>query len=235
MAGSSITPAPRNSDVVVENFTYGVELELVFAFHRNKLELSENSNAVKDTIVKNMRYADREEATFTPISLVDLPGCVYNSWGISHIDSVSRRRKAIPYGIEPIRIMGRYLHELCPRVEFRITTAPTEEEKTKDKYAQWLITADHSVCGVGSENIPTRLSHVDKAGAEDWDSYGIELVSRDLNSNVSKDKREIAKVVDALEPDDRDRFGAFITNQYVNLFVSLHSSSISMRALYHRH
>lgn len=235
VASSSGAPAQLNPDIVPDNLTYGVELEFVFAFHQDELVLREHLDGTKDTIVKDMRYTDREAHAFTPISSVDLPNRIYNSWGIDQVDPKSGVREVVPYSIEPMEILGRKLYERYPSLRFTSDSAPTEQEKTKDKYDQWLVTADLTVCGVGSKNIPRGVTYVTPDDAKDWDSYGIEVVSRVLNSNSPDDRAEITRVVEALRANDDPKSGAFITNQYVTPFVSLYLSSISNCTLYHRH
>ena len=195
--------------------TYGVELELVFAFHQDELllELKKDTHGVKYSIEKNIPYFERETPAFTPMILTGLPNHVYNSWGLSYIHNTTHEKKIIPYIAQPMNIVGRMLREKYPGFKFKARRIPTEEEKTKDKYGEWTVTSDGSVCGVGSENIQAWLGRDDIDAAESWDSYGIEMVSRVLASDSSEDRCEIAKVVDVVKGGSKDNYGAFITNQ----------------------
>lgn len=215
MVGPPEHPANPTSRLSSEGLTYGVELEFVLAFHQNELEveLAKNKDGVEYSIAKNLSYFDREARPFTPMSLVEFPNRVYHSWGIRNRDPLSHKEMILPYGEEPMNILGRKLHERYPNFIFKIETVPWDDDKIQDRYAQWLIATDHSICGVGSENIPARLGRNDIEHAENWDSYGIELVSRVLNSNSLTAKDEIAKVVEAVKEAGNKSHGVFITNQ----------------------
>jgi hypothetical protein len=61
---------------------YGVELEFVFGFQQDELELG-HTNGVPNTLKKNLKYIEREEyPKFTKIKPVALPDHPYNSWAI---------------------------------------------------------------------------------------------------------------------------------------------------------
>jgi len=61
---------------------YGVEIEFVFAFHEDELELG-SYGGMPNTLKKDMKYHEREEyPRFTRISPYALPNHAYNSWGV---------------------------------------------------------------------------------------------------------------------------------------------------------
>jgi hypothetical protein len=109
----------------------------------------------------------------------------------------------------------RKLGAKLPHLETLVRGTPTAEGKTKvgyEDYKKWIITSEPSVCGRGSENLPAWLpDHEIKPN--EWDSYGIELVSRVLNTGDPTSKDEINAILDGVKGAADDRYDAFITNQ----------------------
>jgi hypothetical protein len=69
-------------DLHTRPINYGVELEFVFAFHEEELELGSYEGR-PNTLKKDMKYHEREEyPRFTRISPHALPDHAYNSWGV---------------------------------------------------------------------------------------------------------------------------------------------------------
>jgi hypothetical protein len=81
ICGTHMTELPTYpmTKVNLEGLTYGVELELVFAFHQGELllELAKDTHSVQYSIEKNIPYFDRENPAFTPMILTGLPNHVY--------------------------------------------------------------------------------------------------------------------------------------------------------------
>jgi hypothetical protein len=70
-------------DLHTRPINYGVELEFVFAFHEDELQLGSYEGR-PNTLKKDMKYHEREEyPRFTRISPHALPDHAYNSWGVS--------------------------------------------------------------------------------------------------------------------------------------------------------
>jgi hypothetical protein len=186
--------------------SYGVEIEMVFAFHEKQLSLG-RTNGVLDKIEKGVDLLIKETR---PFSIIPMPNREYNSWGIVRGDSGLG-----PYDREPQDIVANILDQKC-RLQTNLLIAGTlyAKDKKADSYNDWLVTTDHSVCGVGSQNIPKWLpNRVPGASAYEWDSYGIEIVSPVLKSDSRRNTDEIAKIVVAVKGVDTDTYGAFITNQ----------------------
>jgi hypothetical protein len=119
----------------------------------------------------------------------------------------------VQYDGEPQDILQRILKKRCPRIPTK--TYRTEYcTKTIDnlKYDTWTITVDHTVNGVGSDNIQGRLPN-HKIKSNEWDSYGLELVSRVFNTGSPTHKDEIRQLVETTVGTPQDTYGSFITNQ----------------------
>ena len=199
-------PPSPGAKLDTKPLTYGVELEMVLAFYQDRLHLS-TTNGIPDTIEKGIKLADRE---IRPLTMIRMPNRAYNSWGIVRADSGRGR-----YRTEPLQVVADVIEQECGLSNHVLTAdslLPTD--KKAHRYDNWMVTNDHSVCGVGSNHIPKWLpNRVRHANSENWDSYGVEIVSPMLYSDSKKDADEIARIVKAVKGTDTDRYGGFITNQ----------------------
>jgi hypothetical protein len=195
--------------------TWGVELEFVFAFHESKLKLEHlwagGDVYYQSLIKKNLPYKFRR---YTPgfknlIAYDILPDRVYNSWAIHNQARFGAPTR--PYHREAEDILSKVLENKCSGIEHRVEASIPVDEKEKSMYDAWLVMRDYSVCGVGSQNIPTWLPKVDST--TDWDSYGLELVSPIFKTDSDQGMNEIARILDAVKGKSSDLTGAFITNQ----------------------
>jgi len=198
------------------NLTYGVELEFVFAFREEELDLTprnpekKQNQIIKDIGWKHRMYKGRNNdySKFTLIDPSETPGRIYNSWGVQEDGEKNTR----PYETEPMDIAAKKLCTL-PGMKFNVEGSMNLGSKTVDKYQEWLVTVDHSVCGRGSQNIPTWLPKVSASEAHLWDSYGLELVSRVFNTTTNPGDAEICNVIDTIKGNESSTYGSFTTNQ----------------------
>ncbi|RDW61626.1 hypothetical protein BP5796_11518 [Coleophoma crateriformis] len=195
--------------------TYGIELELVFAFHESELRNNPSPALSPDMeIAKDLSLSLRRTAAFTNIR--DTPLHIYNSWG--------KRPKhdsfavPAPYTTEPQQILFDHLTNNDLMARFDIRDTMTWGEKAHQDYKRWLITKDYTVCGVGSHNLPEWLPNIvnasnhPKRGQASWDSIGLEIVSPVMHTQRAENRREIEEVVQALQK-PANGTGVFITNQ----------------------
>jgi hypothetical protein len=205
-----------------DSLTFGVELEFVFAFHQDELQLGE-TNGDQDKIEKDLSYFVREGTPFTVIPLTELPQHVYNSWGINPGGKPPTR----PYHKEPQNSLGRRLRQQCPAIEFLIHDTLSMTQKTTQGYLNWQLLRDPSVCGVGSQNIsPGRLPHrlLDDEPTN-WDSVGLEAVSVVYSTGtLDAGAADIKSVVEAVKGKAEYAYGSFITNRewrFISFLISL--------------
>ena len=198
--------------------TWGVELELVFAFHESQLQLAgipdftRDDDYVHPTIpAKSLWYHFRRynQPFKSPVPWEALPNRVYNSWGLYNKGRLPSRYT--PYNRDVEFVLYRIIDEKCPNISIHVEQSKPIEEKTKDFYDEWLLMREYSVCGVGSKNIPTWLPRV--GSTTNWDSYGLELVSPVFQSDSNQGYDEISRILDATKGAPSDLTGAFITNQ----------------------
>ena len=96
---------------------------------------------------------------------------------------------------EPKDILNSKLGKACPDLEFAVRDTLYEKNKTKELYEKWLVTMDCTVCGVGSESIPSWLpDRVPSQDLNSWDSYGLEVVTPVFDTASDQGKEEIARV-----------------------------------------
>jgi hypothetical protein len=120
----------------------------------------------------------------------------------------------LQYDGEPQAILKRKLDERCPHIPTKTFGTIYGSKKTLEylKYDQWMITVDHSVNGVGSDNIQKRLPN-HEIKPDKWDSYGIEMVSPILSTGSPSHKEEIRQLIEAAVGTPQDSYGSCITNQ----------------------
>ncbi|KAH8591960.1 hypothetical protein B0O99DRAFT_597583 [Bisporella sp. PMI_857] len=110
-------------------------------------------------------------------------------------------------------IAVRKLQKWVPTLKFDVRSSMSLASITADQYKNWLPTVDHTVCGQGSTNIPDWLPKVAKIEAENWDSYGLEAVSRIFSTDNDQGDAEIRTITNVLTGNSSRSYGSFITNQ----------------------
>jgi hypothetical protein len=222
---SGIKMPPKYS-ISDDSLTFGVELEFVFAFHQDELQLEDTNG--QDTLEKNLSYFVRETAPFTIISQLDFPQHTYNSWGINS----GGKPPTKPYGKEPQEALGVTISDQCQDMAFKIHDSLLTVEKTVSNYDKWQILKYHTMCGVGSKNIfPARLGRrLLDSEPENWDSIGLEAVSEVYNTEELDEVAAtgIKMVVDGVKGKAEYSYGSFITNResrFVSLWIPLDALS----------
>lgn len=226
------------ADAKMEDFTLtrGVEMELIFAFHESEIVhrvVDEPiGNILPNKSEKNLPYKlrardilwalraklieGRTQPYFTRCIFMAYPNRVYNSSGTRNSNDTPAQQ-VNPYYSEPLEIVRKHLSANTQDLDYEVLKdAIPLRDKTDEFYnakPRWLIMSDPGVVGIGSENIPRWLpSRVMRDGADDWDSYGIELNSPVFNTSSDQGENEIAQIVSALNSES-NTVGAFITSQ----------------------
>src|SRR6187402_2453179 len=141
---SSRRSANSGARIGTSPLTYGVELELVFAFHESKLRHLRYLSIVDQTY-KNLSYEQRRVRSFSRVNDDILPNRTYNSWGVfSELQHPALRLQ--PYSTQPLFTAQRALRTGCPELPTNVRTTLQPEDKEHSLYKRWLITVDHSVC-----------------------------------------------------------------------------------------
>lgn len=162
-ANAAAVPAPAT--LGVRALTYGIELEFVLAFAETEI-VHKPGNRIR----KNLTYSARRARRYSRITAEFLPNRVYNSWGIRSEEEVLGYNLN-PYDGEPQAIIQETLRQKCPNIPIQVENSLTPLLKTALTYQKWMVTPDHSVCGVGSENIAKWLPESALSRME-ADSYG---------------------------------------------------------------
>ncbi|CZT07062.1 uncharacterized protein RCO7_09654 [Rhynchosporium graminicola] len=217
-SASSSEPLSAPTSLSTNDLTYGVELEFVFAFREDLIVFTNDADY---TVLKDIPYSTRQ-LRFSRINSTFSPNRSHNSWVVQSSRSDHTGNKLLqPWGKEPLQIVANVLRQNIPafvglNASWDLDILDTLDNSTKktlnwkNRY-QWRITKDHSVCGVGSQNLDTWLPGK-SIQADEWDSLGVELISPIMNSNTPGDMVRIEEIVNALAKDS-PRTAAFITNQ----------------------
>lgn len=111
-------------------------------------------------------------------------------------------------------VVKRKLTEKLPTLSTLVRGTLSREDRAlplSEGYKKWIITVDHTVCGRGADIgtwLPERVIDPNK-----WDSYGIELASRILNTGEPADRDEIEAIIDVVKGTKISNHNAFVTNQ----------------------
>ena len=111
-------------------------------------------------------------------------------------------------------IVKRNLAEKLPNLHTLVRGTLSREDKaltSSEGYKKWIITVDHTVCGRGAD-IDTWLPEK-VIDPNEWDSYGIELASRILNTGEPADRDEIEAIINVVKGTQISNHNAFVTNQ----------------------
>ncbi|KAI9784197.1 MAG: hypothetical protein M1835_003649 [Candelina submexicana] len=221
--------------------TFGVELELVFIFHEDRLKkiLSQKPSTASATIVKQLSNEDRDTLGEgrNYLAYNDMLPRHYNSWGLANAgthpyakttEDGSIRR----YGIEPLEIVREVLLPVRPNVRIHEERAKPDDHSI---FNDWHITNDYSLIGVDKsqmiKELPQRIP--DSTAAEKWDSLGVEVVSRVLD-NAENAETEIAAILSALKGDSSSLHGVTLTEHCaVHVHVGQGASGFSLPTLQH--
>ncbi|KAI9876784.1 MAG: hypothetical protein M1830_005710 [Pleopsidium flavum] len=186
--------------------SFGVELEMVFTFHETLLQayLNKNNNGV--TIVKDINASERRHLNRPPTQYL-LTRPEYLSWGLTgtaeHPGAIqSRNGQFRTYGDEPLHVA----HQLLPGK----TAYVHDDRKKAIRFVEWHLTNDRSLTGVDKDTLIQKLRDriADIKAANDWDSYGIELVSRVLPIS-DESFTEINTLLAAINGTPTSHHGAF--------------------------
>ncbi|MCJ1301894.1 hypothetical protein MMC08_004695 [Hypocenomyce scalaris] len=187
--------------------TFGVELELVFAFRQSLLQNYLNKTNDSSYIVKNIPENDRlKMAEHLAFNYRDRQR--YMGWGLTgkatngFVITWNAKHKYRTYGDEPLQIARRVLACTC-----NVDVHNDEGERTD--FSRWHLINDPSLVGADKSTLLTHLS--DRiSSVEHWDSHGLELVSRILTPTPAS-FTEISTLIRALNGGAASNHGALVT------------------------
>lgn len=223
---------------------FSVELEFIAAFQQDQLQFSQSAQLAKRP-EKNLDYnirardqawslrntapgAPSPEPFFTLNDQRTCPNRVYHSWGVREripvglTNGTTPTTRIVPYADEPLQVVRRFLAATIGVVDCEFSVPKVD--RTDAWYLginTWRLTNSERVVGVGSENIPGYLPRVTANTAEEWDSYGVTLISRKFapgpnvpagRNNYGRFSREVTGITNALKLGN-ENFGAFVNNQ----------------------
>ena len=171
--------------------TFGVEVEAILAFHESLLQAHLNTTNPTCTIIKDLpEDARRDLCIAQPEYLLSRPK--YMGWGLStptnyptshmdhrfqqHFDDNIQKHGCRGYAGEILHLA----HNILPQ-GVRIHDSFTEKF---DNFNSWHITHERSLVGITKPTLAHQFAtsgrSIPTAELENWDTHGIELVSRVL-------------------------------------------------------
>ncbi len=171
--------------------TFGVEVEAILAFHESLLQAHLNTTDTTCTIIKDLpEDARRDLCIAQPEYLLSRPK--YMGWGLTtptkyptshreykfqqHFDDNVQKHGCRGYGGEILHLA----HNILPQ-GVRIHHSFTEKF---DNFNSWHITHERSLVGVDKSVLAHEFATSGRSKTitelEEWDTHGIELVSRVL-------------------------------------------------------
>ena len=201
--------------------TFGIEFECVLAFHESELRRVLEENAIEAAIQKDLlreehaallgnRKQDSFRRSHFPSWALHVPA---DDLTIDKLGMCSYGRLR-PYFIEPLLIAqtalerGRCTTNVVGHSSQRspiIHSAPQGKLvvlRQKDiDYEQWTLTYDISVPGATSSELYRNLPHlINQRNRREWDSWGIELVSRKFEYAQKNDAfQEVSRYLSTLK------------------------------------
>ncbi|KAK0510992.1 hypothetical protein JMJ35_006544 [Cladonia borealis] len=176
--------------------TFGVEVEAILAFHESALQAHLNATGTACTIVKDLPEDSRRDLCIAqPEYLLSRPK--YMGWGLTaptnyttshsehkfqrHFDDNIHKHGCRGYGGEILQLA----HKILPQ-GVHIHDSFTEKF---NNFNSWHITHERSLVGVNKSTLAHEFAISGRPKTttelEEWDTHGIELVSRVLSYQPS--------------------------------------------------
>jgi hypothetical protein len=225
MASSSTSP-----------LTFGIEIEGIFAFHQEKLVEHIQTHLPSASIIKplnpDQRKSFRQKA---------YPDQLYQSWALANADESSMTAEASlshqagrlrAYQDEPLHIAKVLLSSTeCGK---RMLLHNPANHSKPDEYKSWILTSDHSLVGLANhEKTPAFPRKIPSSEVDNWDTYGIELVSPPyLSTNLRTAQEDISSLFSAIHSPS----SSITTNQTCGLHVHIgtpNGEALPLKVLQH--
>ncbi len=223
-----------DSKSIVEKF--GVELEMLFAFHEDRLiPVLKRRGLTKQHIVKQLSSRTRSN-----IGIKTIPGFAnpqsrpsHRGWAL-RIDEndrddwkhqrsdivedyrAGRTTKYRTYWAEALEIVRNIVDEHALNVEVELSTHPDDPT-----YKDWKVSNDCSLVPLSKEQKMHYFGDRIAAGqSDDWDTTGIEVVSVPLQPDNAISFHEIDQYLTALRGNNNSNYG-ITTSKYAGLHVHI--------------
>lgn len=196
--------------------TFGVEIECILAFHQSLLQKHLDRIGDSSSIIKTITDAQRVELRTNGMTYIRTRP-MYMGWALTSECPLPAHRPPQRYDpyVDCHRDFGfRPYSDEIVHVAQTLLPGPPDVQSFRQQgkrmdFARWHLSEDASLLGVDKATMVAELR--DRIGdANDWDSHGIELVSRILPpTQASYD--EIAQHLAALRGMSSSLHGAIIT------------------------
>lgn len=203
--------------------TFGVELECVFGFHESLLQQHIDRTDSDSRIIKDIPEDVRQEFRQGPEMYRQTRPC-YIGWaltgptafpsarddpqGLGWFERARQEFGYRPYGDEILQLAQGILG---PTVDVH------RGRRKRQDFNRWHLTVDTSLVGATKEELQSNLGDRIADSVDNWDSSGVELVSRILPP-TEESFDEISQYLDLLKGNSQSGHGAF-TDEYCALHV----------------
>lgn len=211
---SVLAPALAPAAPAGLKFTFGVELECVFAFHESLLTDHLKSINSGTTIVKDL--TDEMRLDFRRCHIKYFPTRpMYMGWGLTSDVPRLASGEVTPIGLRLKKFQCRPYADEILQLVLPLLPPGTDVQSIvyqgkRETFSQWHICEDTSIMGADKKTLLANLGdRIDEA--ESWDSHGIEMVSRVLEPSPAAFE-EIGNYLTALRGNSASRHGALITD-----------------------
>lgn len=199
------------------------ELETILAFKANRLQSFLDKHRPDTVIIKDISTS--EEPSLRQKHYQHLK---YTSWGLSDAlenlstvtSSVQHKKTGLQcraYTDEPLHLARELVAEACGREAVSVHYSDTYSRPVE--YKEWTISGDPSLTGISKSEVVQVLA--DRIGsiqeAEEWDSWGVELVSPPY-TDVERAQTDTAAIVSAIRGSAGNDFGA-VSSKHCGLHI----------------
>lgn len=199
--------AANSSAIKFPALSFGIEIELVFVFSERHLEQyldrKRSGVSIVKTIPKDEEYKLRPKRYNSN---------KYHSWGLLNAgENAATFQPAIEtpagpiraYIDEPLEMVSELLGSI---VEHQIHN-PANHSKCFD-YSKWMVTSDDSIIALEASKKAQALKQFTN-DPEDWDMYGIELVSPPFTS-IEEAQKQVSNILDTLRGSANSEHGILL-------------------------
>ncbi|RDI89588.1 hypothetical protein Vi05172_g714 [Venturia inaequalis] len=205
-SNSSAASIASSSSSTATTLTFGVELEGIFAFHQSKLQAHLHSALPQAHLVKDLTNDQRKSLRQARYSKQ-----VYQSWALANAgENVMTAEHSVEhqsgariraYKDEPLHIVKEILQTTEQGKQILLWNPEDLSKPGVYESSRWILTADQSLQALTEEEkISTFPAKIKNGQGEEWDSYGIELVSPPyLETDLAHAEANISGLLGALE------------------------------------
>lgn len=222
------------------SLTFGIELETIFAFKADRLQSHLDKHRPDTMVIRNI--SSTEEPSLRQKHYQHLG---YTSWALSDaLENPTTVEPSVQHGKtglrcrvymdEPLYLAREVLAEVTGRGS--ISVYHSDNYSKPSEYKDWTISGDPSITGLSKPDmvhiLGDKIMNLD--AAEEWDTWGVELVSPPY-ADAQQAQSETAAIVSAIQGSPSSTFGA-VTTTHCGLHIHVgqpDGSCLPLKTLQH--